>query len=256
MLSVVALVVYLIFFWKTTARVIKGVFRSDVVHKIGKGLKLPFLKGLLTLVLLLICGMVGYGLAPVLWAAYRYHDRKVAHEKRRRAEEQRLQAEKLRAERQAENKKRTRLQEEWFAENPRKLFFNTMGGVTAVLSPNALEAGEKETRYARLDGLWGHEKILKPTGETCLFVTIEGQGVVRKHLGERVSLRMLSGLHALVERHKVELCRDERIFVPAMSEAIMCFDDQAAGMISDMESSFDLLIAPQTPYDLRLLPEY
>lgn len=256
MLSVVALVVYLILFWKTVARTIKGVFYSASILKIRRGLGSPFPRAVLGLILLLICGVVGYVLAPVLWAAYRYHDRKVVLEKQRRSEEQRVQAERLRTERQVENKKRARLQEEWFSEHPRKLFFNTMNGVTAVLSPNALEDGEKITRYALLDGHWSHEKILKPTGDTCLFVTVEGWTTVRMHLGEQVSLQMLSRLHDLAEKHKIELCRDERIFVPAMGEAIVPFGGQAAGVVTSYKRVFELLVTSQIPQELRLLPEY
>jgi hypothetical protein len=256
MLLVVALVVYLILFWKTTSRTIKGVFYSASILKIRRGLGSPFPRGVFALVLLLFCGLVGYGLAPIFWVAYHHHDYKVAREKERRAEEQRLQAEKLRAERQAENKKRARLQEEWFAEHPRKLFFNTMNGVTAVLSPNALEDGEKITRYALLDGHWSHEKILKPTGDTCLFVTVEGWTTVRMHLGEQVSLQMLSRLHDLAEKHKIELCRDERIFVPAMGEVIVPFGGQAAGVVASYKRVSELLVTSQIPQELQLLLEH
>jgi hypothetical protein len=153
-----------------------------------------------------------------------------------------------------ENFRREPLRTDWFANNGATIYFNTVSGVTAALSPKALEQTKRDTEYARMDELWLH-RVLRPTPETFIFVTKSGDELIRTNFEGMLS-RYISGrlseLHAMSEKRGCALVRDESIFVPLVNETLLSYGDQLAILRGcDRQRPEYQLIDMQAPKDLR-----
>jgi len=123
-----------------------------------------------------------------------------------------------------ENERRYTLRNEWLQANKPRLYFNTIGGVTAVLLPEACARIRLETENARADELWDH-KIMKLSSETILFVTKSGRELMEAKLDTAYAYSKVAGwfsvLQNICQACSCDLVRDETIFVPFINGAIV-----------------------------------
>jgi hypothetical protein len=243
---------YLVLFGATTTRVVKDTFKSRGARKVRQWLGSWFPRFVFGLGLLIICIMLGYIFAPAMWVVHRRRDHNLEQDhQRQRIEKNREQAERQ-GNRNEENRARRVLRDQWLAENPLKLFYNTMDGVTAVLRPADYQEAARRTSYAVADGLWETEQIFVLQRPTYVFGTVEGQKIVRERFG--TTPRLLSELYDLRDCHGVELVRDERIFVPAMNERMISFREQVDS-VARPTYPFQQLVEAQAPPEMRHLPD-
>ena len=76
---------------------------------------------------------------------------------------------------QAEVARRAELRKKWLFEQRPALFYNTMDGITAVLTPKKYEEARQETRRRITDGGWASQSSLYPSHSTFIFLTQKGR---------------------------------------------------------------------------------
>ncbi len=116
----------------------------------------------------------------------------------------------------------------FFAETPKKVYFNTIAGVTAVLPPLIYDVTQEVTERARIDGRWNSPNVLMPHANTSLFVTEQGRTRVQESSkGTGHIAGNLSDLRVAEKEYTITLEKKEDIFVPWISEGLLTFDAQA-----------------------------
>ncbi len=192
--------------------------------------------------------------------AHRYNRRKQDEEESERIAENNARARREQLEREAlalENSRREFLRRQWIATHKPALFYNTIDGVTAVLTFNALTAARHMTQIAFENGTWAVSSRLIPIYGTVIFTTDAGRERVVASLGSELRAKyhtagFTSTLREIAREWNVELIRAEDIFVPGVSEALMPFNKQweAIGTCHDKGNSV-ALIQSQAPLELQ-----
>lgn len=156
-----------------------------------------------------------------------------------------MQNEENRREQERKDAERSRYVKAWFKENRATLYYNTIDGITAVLTPEGLAAAQRETRYDQMDGRWNHDGLVPC--KVCVFVNTAGRERVSKITSKGVL--WLSELHRLVDDHGVELIHCPGIFVPCVNEARVPFSDQrfCVSTGDGRSSLFEGLLESQVP---------
>jgi hypothetical protein len=153
----------------------------------------------------------------------------------RRDEERQAEIEasrRIQADREAENDRRSAARTDWLCKNKPKLFYNTINGVTAVLTEKDLSETLRHTELARIDEVWTHPTVLIPSRNTVVFATYPAKN----------RIGAISGLHGsgYIARYKVagpasafhelkqaaDVQEDKRIFVPWVKEDILTWAQQ------------------------------
>jgi hypothetical protein len=142
-------------------------------------------------------------------------------EKRRREDEDKAK----------ENASRTAMRKQHYSEQPPVLHYNTVAGITAVMTPYAYEKALKSTRVARSNETWQNEKVLSPS--VCrpfIFLTLSGKKTVHAattKLGYTSEMyRWYSELQELVEECNINLVYSPDIFVPYVNDTLTPFTEQ------------------------------
>lgn len=177
----------------------------------------------------------------------------------RRAEEERQEERQKMREQNAERYARRR---DWLQNNPPVLYYNTMGGVVAVLNAAMYRSVQKATEQRRTDEFWEHGSVLLPSPETKVFVTKRGLATLDAaeaalgldDLHRYYMSGMLSELHELAERGAI-LVEKKDIFVPWVSEGILPFAQQMKVLRSCYDGWERALLEGHVPAELRPLPE-
>ena len=152
------------------------------------------------------------------------------HREAMRSREYAAQARERDAERNrriAENHRRVEERARRFTEQPPKWYYETIGGVTAVLPAPIYEGHKIFTEQARLDGRWENADVLRPNGNVTVFVTEKGRELILKNSrGYYRPDGYISELHWFAKQKGIVLERREDILVPWTSEAVRTFDQQ------------------------------
>ena len=164
---------------------------------------------------------------------------------RKESQKQELKEKELR--RTEINQQREQLRQAYFVEHPPKLYYNTLSGVTAVLSPQNHILALKETEYAILDGRWTDEQRLLPFPGTAVFATVSGMELVSMNTGRQAGVvsGYISKVHDLAERYSITLERDPRIFVPWVNEGVLPFKEHTSCCFSGLYEALYLVQAPK-----------
>ena len=141
---------------------------------------------------------------------------------------------------------------------PDNVYFNTVGGITAVLRPKDYLKVQEWTDIARRDGFWQHEHMLMPSPNTVVFVTKQGSDLIMKwcvilniHM-ERKIAGWASELDVIVEQWKVKLIHDPQIFVPWLDNYTVSLQEQAMPLLSCKDrGNVHFLLESQVPKDLQ-----
>jgi hypothetical protein len=205
----------------------------------------------------LACLSVSTLIFPVLWVSLTFAE---ARKKKLREAEFKQQAEEARIaqeKKDQENLRRAEARKQWFAEHPPRLYFKTVSGITAILRPADYEYALKDTRAARLNGFWEKDGTLRIYCETRIFVTKQGEELIKKNLHLDSARYEITGyvsqLHEVVEEGKIELVLADDIFVPWVNESILSFGEQKNFMRSRSSNfcSLEELVDKQAPADLQ-----
>jgi hypothetical protein len=175
-------------------------------------------------------GIVFVGL--FLIAPYLRHKLKKQDEQ---MENERIQEESAEREHKAEawrnaNAERKKLREAWFAENPITLYYNTVNGITVVMTQAMYEANLVTTKRHRRNAMWD-KNVLVPNTEAFLFVDANGLEIFKRNAGTNTSDPIgynyvsgwLTSLDDMVERYKITLEQKVEIFVPLVNQSVLPF---------------------------------
>jgi hypothetical protein len=194
--------------------------------------------------------------------------RSIAREKARTEREWQLHQEQAVANKQQQDHAdRVRKQQNLDRENGRlalilegftiELFYNTIEGITTVMTPAQYAAQIEATRLARLDGLWTHENLLLPTKNAFVFYTEEGLGRIRHNMSVSNAHEYgfvsgpMSHLAKLVEHYQIKAARKEDIFVHYANLTLL--DKRSQELLRSNQAGWykDHLIYSQFPKELQ-----
>ena len=167
-----------------------------------------------------------FPIAPILWIILGVLDAKkwrAELECWRKYEEDRRNRDQLLFQK---NRKRRDACEAWLKENRGNLtvYYNTIGGVTAVLTPADYELAQVETARKRVNGFWSKENLLILSPKTVVFATVQGKALISDFLlGDK---NFDSCWRAELDDLKVKLEHRADIFVPLLNEAVILRDEQ------------------------------
>ena len=159
---------------------------------------------------------------------------------------------------EADEAGKARARREWLASNPLTIYYHTVSGVTAALTPAALEQARRRTQAARTNEYWEHQ-TLKPSPDTLIFISKTGERVIEPHLSRYGRPHMYDGM--LSQLHEVgSLCKelvlvhDPTIFVPWTGVSILSFDEQLLALCRTTRDRRDVtndLVESQVPLELH-----
>ena len=125
---------------------------------------------------------------------------------------------------------RRKLKKQWLAENPITLYYNTVNGITVVMTEAMYEANMITTKRHRRNAMWD-KNVLMPNTDAFLFVDANGFEMFKCNSGTNTSdpieHRHVSGwltsLDDLVEFYKITLEQKPEIFVPFVNQSVLPF---------------------------------
>lgn len=148
----------------------------------------------------------------------------------------------------------------WLKKHGVNLYYNTVNGITAVLTESRYQNSRQETEAARRDEVWGHEQLL-PSKLAYLFVTAKGRQHIHSTVGGYWGCNSnLSYLYEIMKEAQnagidVKLHHCPEIFVPWANEALLPFREQEKYAGNGWQrSSYRGLIEAQAPKELQPLP--
>lgn len=168
-------------------------------------------------------------IAPYLRRKLKKQDEKAENERNREESAKRKRAAE---EWRNANAKRKKLREAWLAENPITLYYNTVSGITVVMTQAMYEANMVATKRHRRNAMWD-KNVLVPNPEAFLFVDANGLEMFKRNAGTKTSDPIwynyvsgwLTSLDDMVERYKITLEQKAEIFVPFVNQSVLPFAD-------------------------------
>lgn len=177
-------------------------------------------------------------------------------------EQQRIREENERQEREyAEyeriNAEREKLREEWLKNNPITLYYNTVSGITVVMTPTIYKANQVSTKWHRRNAMWD-KNVLMPNSAAFLFIDANGCELFLRNSGTGTSdpIRYnyvsgwLTALDELVERYGITLEQKPEIFVPFVNTSVLPFDEHKFNRHTVGRYEYELVVN-QTPPELH-----
>lgn len=155
-----------------------------------------------------------------------YKDKSYIRRREASKKEQLLEAEKLRLESSICAGKR----EQYYKQIRPLLYFNTVAGITAVMTPDEYKRAQKETSTARINETWQNENVLLPSAcRPFLFVTNSGKkqidGVMTTMGWVFSGYTWYNQLHELLEEFNVDFQQKQDIFVPFVNETLVPYEE-------------------------------
>jgi hypothetical protein len=240
-------VVYVTVFAKTVNR-----FSHQVLRGVGYRPQ-PVRQGVLTKSATFV---VLFLFAPLVWHRLKVRDRVLeARRQMQEAEKRRLEAEEF----QRHNRERADARKQWAIENRPILYYNTVSGIMAVMTPSAYQACQESTNAHRRNALWTHESSSMPSKAACLFVNATGRRLFSQNHGtaDPIENGYVSGwftdFDELERRYGIKLEHRPDIFVPYVNETILPFDDHRDGLNSRARNYEHDLVIRQMPEHLHPL---
>lgn len=192
--------------------------------------------------------------APILWIVLGVLD---AKKKREKDEENRQRRERIQSEVQLGREKQIRIRnarQKWLEENRGNLvvYYNTMGGVTAVLTPKDYESVKVETERRKLNGLWSKEGVLVLSAKTVVFATAQGMELARSNyfLKPGCTSSFTPHWRSQLDHLGVKMVHMSDIFVPFVSEAVIPFDLQSRVLRDHCDQNLNWLVELQIPDEI------
>src|SRR3989344_2822538 len=177
--------------------------------------------------------ILAYLTAPILWLIQIYIERKWQQVEAARYRLEETTRQRREHERREENVRRADARKQWLEKNRLTLYYHTIDGITAVMTPGSLEKAREWTEYQRLDGYWGYENLLCPTNGECpvyIFATKQGREAIELRAGDSISRYKIAGpfsqLYALRKEFSVVLLPYDEIFVPWVNDSVFKYDKQ------------------------------
>jgi hypothetical protein len=249
---IIASIVYFFLTIRTVAKFLRLlVFKSARYQKVS-----DWLPGWRCLIVRLPMLVVLFLIAPLLYLslpALEDRERKraeLAESLRIAAEREKAQA--YHAELKRKNGQLALKRKEWFQEHQPRLFYRTMGGITAVLRPADYERVVERTYVAYLNETWGHDYVLMPSLFTFIYANRPGLEHIAK-IGTQEYLTGTAGeFFLLMDQAGVELILKDDIFVPFVNETLMNFAEQRSVIStrSNMDTLHEL-VTKQAPKELQ-----
>jgi hypothetical protein len=168
-------------------------------------------------------------IAPLLARRLRRED---FEEEQRRIQESQKRLMQEYAEQKRINAERKTLREEWLKNNPITLYYNTVSGITVVMTPAMYNANLVSTKWHRRNAMWD-KNVLMPYPEAFLFVDANGRDLFISNSGSATTDLIkynyvngwLTDLDELVERYGITLEQKPEIFVPYVNTSVLPFHE-------------------------------
>gem|GEM_PF-5099387 len=192
------------------------------------------------------------------WHFFRHRARVVAQRRREAARAAEWEA--RRPEREAQEAAQLKVRQEayqsqidWLKAHPPELYWNTVDGITIVVTPQQYLANLEETQNAREDGLWDVKGINVPIREGVAYFSKDARERIWTGLNiDPILIHYCAGwpsdLKILKNDYCVELIKRTDLFVPWVNEKFLTFQEQANRFSPCKDRGrYEYLILPQVP---------